>query len=117
MIRQNIFVTKGPPPSSKKRKLKFVGLGISLSGVVIFIILWGVIGRIVFTRPEYRHFSGFLPGATLNALLNLFQDPHFWHSTFASLRRILLGMAIAFAIGFPPGCPYGSWMRRPNPRR
>ena len=109
MIPQNIFIAKEAPAASKPRKGKSMGVWMSLSGVVIFIIIWWVMGRIVFGRPEYQHFSGFLPGATLKALFGLFHDPHFWHSTFASLRRILLGMAIAFAIGFPLGLVTGSY--------
>ncbi len=81
-------------------KYELVGLG-------LFAVLWVVVTSILFTRPEFSHFSGFLPGPTLAALGDAFQSSRFWVSVFASLRRIVLGIAIASAIGLPLGVLIG----------
>ncbi len=81
-------------------KYELVGLG-------LFAVLWVIATSILFTRPEFSHFNGFLPGHTLAALGDALQSSRFWVSVFASLRRIVLGIAIASAIGLPLGILIG----------
>ncbi len=78
-----------------------------LAGFALFACLWAAVTQFIFTRAELSHFSGFLPGPTLAALVEAFQDYRFWMSVFASLRRIVLGIAIASAIGLPFGVLIG----------
>ncbi len=72
-----------------------------LLGLVIFAGLWAAVTGFLFTRPELSQFKGFLPGPTLAALADAFQSSRFWISVFASLRRIVLGIALAAVIGLP----------------
>jgi NitT/TauT family transport system permease protein len=78
-----------------------------LLGTLIFIILWSLIGYLLFTRPGYEQFRGFLPLPTIKALYQLIFDPDFWFSVYASLRRVIVGISIAFFIGLPFGLLVG----------
>ena len=88
------------------KRMRF-GWKYELVGLGIFAVLWVVVTGILFTRPEFSQFSGFLPGPTLAALGDAFQDSRFWVSVFTSLRRIVLGIAIASVIGLPLGILIG----------
>jgi NitT/TauT family transport system permease protein len=76
-------------------------------GLVLFAGVWGLVSWFIFTRPQFSQFKGFLPGPTLSALVDAFQNSGFWISAFASLRRILVGIFIAAVIGFPAGIIIG----------
>ncbi len=80
-------------------------------GAGLFFLLWLTIGYTVFTRPGYEQFSGFLPVPTLKALYGLLFDGAFWHSVIASLRRVMLGISIAFVLGLPVGILIGFYHR------
>ncbi|WP_020586407.1 ABC transporter permease [Desulfobacter curvatus] len=82
-----------------------------LAGLVIFAFAWAAVMQFVFTRPELYHFRGFLPGPTFSALADAFQTPKFWMSVFASLRRIVVGVAISAFIGLPLGVLIGFFTR------
>lgn len=82
-----------------------------LAGLVIFAFSWAAVTQFVFTRPEFYHFKGFLPGPTLAALADAFQTPKFWVSIFASLRRIVVGITISAFIGLPLGILIGFFTR------
>ncbi len=78
---------------------------------VLFFVVWVLIAYSVFTRPGYEQFSGFLPIPTLKALYRLLRDSDFWLSAFASLRRVFVGISIAFLIGLPSGLLIGFYER------
>jgi NitT/TauT family transport system permease protein len=82
-----------------------------LAGFVVFACVWGAVTQFIFTRPELYHFKGFLPGPTLSALAEAFQNSKFWMSVFASLRRIIVGIAISASIGLPLGVLIGFFAR------
>ncbi len=82
-----------------------------LAGLAVFAFAWAAVTQFVFTRPELYHFKGFLPGPTLAALADAFQNPKFWMSVFASLRRIVVGIAISAFIGLPLGILIGFFTR------
>ncbi|MEH0018933.1 MAG: ABC transporter permease [Desulfobacter sp.] len=88
------------------RQMQF-GWKYELLGLVLFACLWMAAAGILFTRPGLSQFSGFLPGPTLAALGDAFQDSRFWVSVFASLRRIVLGILISSVIGLPLGVLIG----------
>lgn len=92
-----------------KKLIHSVGYGIF--GTVIFIILWAIVGFLVFSRPGYEQFSGFLPLPTIKALYLLLFDMDFWHSVYASLRRVVVGISIAFLFGLPFGLLIGFYGR------
>lgn len=80
-------------------------------GTIVFVLLWILIGYLLFTRPGYRQFSGFLPGPTLKALGSLMMDADFWYSIFASLRRVGVGILLAFVSGVPTGLLIGYYVK------
>lgn len=82
-----------------------------LAGFILFACAWALVTQFIFTRPGLSHFKGFLPGPTLAAMADGFQNPRFWMSVFASLRRIVLGIAISAAIGLPLGVLIGFFTR------
>ncbi|WP_035242539.1 ABC transporter permease [Desulfobacter vibrioformis] len=82
-----------------------------LAGLILSVCAWAVVTQFIFTRPGLSYFKGFLPGPTLAALTDAFQNPRFWVSVFASLRRIAVGVAISAAIGLPLGVLIGFFTR------
>ncbi len=82
-----------------------------LLGAGLFFIAWVFIGYAIFARPGYEQFSGFLPLPTLKAMAALMVDPHFWQGIHASLRRVVVGITIAFVIGLPMGLMIGFYKK------
>lgn len=101
--RSDASTDAGPFPISR--------LGYGLLGSAIFLTLWAAVGYAVFSRPGYEQFSGFLPLAALKALFHLGLDPDFWASVFASLRRVGVGVFLAFVLGVPSGLLIGFYGR------
>lgn len=79
----------------------------AFSGIGLLFVIWAIAGHYIFTRPSFEQFSGFLPGPTLKSLVVLLGDNDFWHSVVASLRRVIIGISIAFLIGLPVGLLIG----------
>ncbi len=82
-------------------------LGYSLLGIGLFIVFWVVVGYTLFSRPGYEQFSGFLPIPTLEAFWGLLFESDFWISVWASIRRVIIGITLAFVIGLPFGLLVG----------
>jgi len=99
------YFTKHRAPILREKKAQgpFCKSCYVVTGIFVFLFLWGLCGYIIFSRPEFKQFSGFLPGPTLKALIKLFFDPDFWSSVVASLRRVLIGVGIALLLGLPTG--------------
>jgi len=85
----------------------WLGWRYEIFGLILFAVLWAAVTGFLFTRPGFSQFKGFLPGPTLAALADAFQTPKFWMSVFTSLRRIIVGISIAAAIGLPLGILIG----------
>jgi len=81
------------------------------AGILVFLLAWTVAGHFIFIRPQFSQFSGFLPGATLRALVLLLVGHEFWPSVLASLRRIGIGIGTAFIIGLPFGLLIGYYSK------
>ncbi len=96
-------------PFDEKRTTGRIYLG--AVGIVMFTIFWAVGGYLIFSRPDFKQFSGFLPIPTIEALFGLIFEMDFWLSVLASLRRVIVGIFIAFAIGFPCGILIGFYRR------
>lgn len=77
------------------------------TGIIVVLLVWAIGGHLIFIRPHFSQFSGFLPMATLKALGGLLVNRDFWPSVFASLRRIGIGIGVAFSIGLPSGLLIG----------
>jgi len=86
-------------------------LGNGIIGTLIFIVIWFGMGYILFHRPQYEMFSGFLPVPTAKALLGLILEGDFWYSVWASLRRVVIGISMAFLMGLPSGLLIGYYRK------
>lgn len=77
----------------------------SLLGVALFVSLW-------WAATDGRHVEGFLApfslSRTADALHGLLFGREIWPHVAASLRRILIGLAISTAIGIPLGAAVGA---------
>ncbi len=82
-----------------------------LGGLAVFFAVWIVGGYLIFSRPDFSQFSGFEPLPTSKALIRLLGDRQFWDSVVASLRRIGVGIGIAFIIGMPCGLFIGYYRK------
>ena len=89
----------------------WLGWKYEIVGLVLFAAFWAALTGFLFTRPGLAQFSGFLPGPTLAALAEASQTPRFWMSVFTSLRRIVVGIFIASALGLPLGILIGFYPR------
>lgn len=84
-----------------------LGWKYEILGLILFAGIWMIGSVVIFTRPDFAQFRGFLPGPTFAALARAVQESHFWVSVFASLRRILVGILLASIMGFPIGILVG----------
>lgn len=80
---------------------------LAMAGMILFFLMWAIGGYLIFTRPQFSQFSGFLPGPTFKALIKLVENHEFWASVVASLRRISFGIGVAFTLGLPTGLLIG----------
>lgn len=80
-----------------------------IAGIVIFIAFWEGALRLILLRSHLSHFNGFLPYNTFNALMSLVIKKFFWISVFASLRRVIIGLCFASALGIPVGLIVGAF--------
>jgi len=104
-----VFIETGRPRHSLKRSLSHLAYGVG--GLILLFILWWVVGTLVFTGPRFGQFRDFMPLPALKALSRLFTDSLFWEAAGASLRRVGIGLLLAFIIGFSWGIFLGLWGR------
>src|SRR5690625_265681 len=77
------------------------------AGFAIVIGFWALI-----TSPWLSSraiITAFSPWETAPAFVKLVQDPRTWEHTFATLRRICVGLSFAFGLGVPFGVLMGSF--------
>lgn len=84
-------------------------VGISMAGVAIAVSLWWVATRLI-PMPE-QFARGFAPASAFEALVQLVRSGELWRHVVPSLRRILVGLAIAFVVGVPVGVAIGHFAR------
>jgi ABC-type nitrate/sulfonate/bicarbonate transport system permease component len=82
------------------------GFCYELTGLALFAAAWVLVSYFIFSRPQFSHFQGFLPGPTFKALISAFTDERFWLSVFTSLRRIVVGISLAAFLGIPASVPH-----------
>lgn len=80
-------------------------------GSALFVLAWEFLGKLAFSRAGYEHFDGLMPIPAFKAFAVLITDPDFWASVYASLRRVILGIVIAFLIGLPGGLLIGFYAK------
>jgi NitT/TauT family transport system permease protein len=82
-------------------------IGYGAIGILLLVISWFIMGYLIFSQEGYEQFSGFLPMPTFRALFEILVEPTFWHSVYASLRRIVVSIFISAIIGLPLGVLLG----------
>ncbi len=80
-------------------------------GIFIFFMAWTIIGWVVFFDSDYKQFHGFLPVPAFKALYYSAQETRFWISVWTSIKRIIVGIFIASALGIPMGIIIGFYPR------
>lgn len=101
VIKRRAFVACREGESCRSRFL------LAGAGMGCFLLFWWMAGSLIFGRPNFTQFSGFLPLPTLKALAHLFSEAEFWRSVLASLRRVVVGIGTAFVLGLPLGLLIG----------
>lgn len=76
-------------------------------GLLILVICWQGFGLLLFSSEGMQQFQAFMPGPALKALTGLVTEPQFWDSVLASLRRVVVGLGLAFLFGFTWGVVRG----------
>lgn len=95
---------KARPLTPAQRRAMHAALG--LSGLVLLLVLWWLGTDVLAGEGSFaRRFS---PVAALPTLLDLALGPDIWLHIYASLKRVLIGLAIALAIGVPLGLLVGA---------
>lgn len=84
---------------------RLVAVALPAAGVLVFITVWWL--SIALLVPETSFLSRFGPNRTFTALLDLIATGQLWPHLLASLRRIVVGLALSIAIGFPLGMAVG----------
>ena len=79
--------------------------------MLVFIFAWICVGWLIFSQPGYEQFQDFLPVPTIKALWAALLEAKFWTSVWASLKRVLIGIALATMIGVPAGLIIGFYPR------
>jgi NitT/TauT family transport system permease protein len=110
-IFKKYFKRHARPVETGEEKRLLRKIGYWLIGIAGFFILWTLIGYLIFSKRGHHQFAGFLPIPTLKALYALLFDGDFWNSAFASLRRVVVGIAQAFVIGLPVGILIGFYKK------
>lgn len=89
---------------SARARLLQISLG--LAGLLLLLLLWWV-GTDVLTaeRSFARRFS---PVTALPALFELVSGPDLWVHILVSLKRVLIGLALALVVGVPVGLLVGA---------
>jgi NitT/TauT family transport system permease protein len=80
-----------------------------LLGLTVAVLIWWLVS-LVFWRSSPL-LQGFGPGETITALWQFFRNGEIWPHLLASLRRVLIGLGVAAAIGIPVGISLGLWPR------
>jgi NitT/TauT family transport system permease protein len=76
-------------------------------GLVFLILLWQILGMVLFSGTKYEQFKNFFPIPAFKALFHLFLSPVFWDSVLASLQRVGVGLGLAFIFGVISGIVIG----------
>lgn len=76
-----------------------------VAGVVAAVAAWWAATRLV-PMPE-QFADGFSPASAWDGLVSMVRTGELWHHLLPSLRRIGVGMLIAFVVGVPVGVAVG----------
>lgn len=101
--RRQAKAKRTPLTPARQRALH---LALGLSGLVLILLLWWVGTDVLAAERSFaRRFS---PTTALPTLLNLALGPDLWLHIYVSLKRVLIGLGIALAVGVPVGLLVGA---------
>ena len=101
---------QAPPalaPAPRRRLLRSAVLG--TSGLLALLLLWWLSTGAFADKGSFAY--KFSPAVALPVLWDLLLAPDIWVHIAVSLKRVLVGLAIAFAIGAPLGVLVGASRR------
>jgi len=111
LLQRHFVEDPEAPTGVPETRSRFQRAWYGILGTGVFVLLWAVLGQVLFTRPGYEQFSAFLPVPAIKALCALLLESSFWLSVLASLRRVVVGISIAFLVGLPCGLLIGYYCR------
>ena len=82
---------------------------LGLSGLLALLALWWLGTEVL--AGEHGFARNFSPAATLPVLLSLATTPELWLHVGVSLKRVLVGLALALVVGMPLGLLVGASSR------
>lgn len=91
-------------PRPGGRQLTHAALG--LAGLLLLLVLWWITTDLLAAKGSFA--SRFSPTLALPALAKLVSGPELWLHVAVSLRRVLVGLGFALAIGVPLGLLVGA---------
>ena len=77
------------------------------AGLIGLLALWQIGGWIIVSNPRLSAFTGFAPGPTLAAFVDLIVHGGAWRAAAPSLSRVAQGLTLAFLAGVPIGIAVG----------
>jgi len=99
-------VSPAAPPPGWRRRAPDIGraaarLALPLSGLLLALALWSAGSALLTSRTPVA--SAFAPLPSLQALWQLLWGEDIWYHTALSLKRVGVGLLLAFAFGVPLG--------------
>jgi NitT/TauT family transport system permease protein len=88
---------------------RLAGLAYGLSGLLVLLALWWAATDLMVAKTSFAH--RFSPTAALPALWTLMLSGALWPHVVVSLKRVLIGLAVALAVGVPLGLLVGASRR------
>lgn len=104
--------TGARPPGRRRSARRWSALldhALPVAGVALALGLWWLASALLVPRSGFL--ARFAPEPAFAALARLLASGELWPHLFASLRRVLLGLAISAALGFPLGLLVGGSRR------
>ncbi len=99
-------VSPSPRPGSSTPAAALRDLALPVAGILVVVALWWA-GTTLLVPPS-SFLARFAPDKTAAALVRLLATGQLWPHLFTSFRRVVVGMAIATAVGLPLGLAVGS---------
>jgi NitT/TauT family transport system permease protein len=85
---------------------RLASAALAVVGLLVFVALWWL--SIALLVPETSFLARFAPYRTFGALFDFVTTGQLWPHLIASLRRIVIGLALSVSIGFPLGLAVGT---------
>jgi len=91
--------------SFQSKKQIATRIAFNISGLAVAVGAWWLATQLI-PMPE-QFAKGFSPASAFKALIQIVQNGELFHNLIPSLKRILVGLGFAFAVGVPVGVAVG----------